>query len=97
MNKNTSKLKSIVAIALYAIVIIIIGVHININKYNFIDNAVEGNTIFYEISNLPEYNGEIYVEINNNIPNFTNEDMTIQKDYYSSLEKGKVRDCNGEN
>ena len=58
---------------------------------------VENNKISYEISNIPKYNGEIYIEINNNNPKFTEEDKKIEKDYYSNLENGKVRNGNDKN
>ena len=69
----------------------------NYLKENQTGNNVEYNKISYEISNIPEYSGETYVEVNNNIPKFTNDDMNLEEDYYSELENGKVRNGDGEN
>ena len=87
MNKN--KLQKI-AIVLFFIIIIFLGLYIKTVQENRQVNEVTNNQISYEISNIPEYNGEIYVLINNNTPSFTNEDMNIDE-YYSSLKDGRVR------
>lgn len=92
MNKN--KLKRI-AIILY-IIIIAVGVYFNIGEENQTGNIIEDSKISYELSNIPEYSGEAYVEINNNIPTFTAEDMKIEE-YYSDLKNGKVRNGNNKN
>ena len=78
MNKNTSKLKQIAIILLFIITIAIGGYF----------NNEENNKISYDISNIPEYSGEIFVEINNNIPEFTTEDINIDGAHYSNLENG---------
>ena len=96
MNKNTSKLKQIAIILLY-IIIIAVGVYFNIGEENPTGNIIENNKISYDISNIPEYSGEIFIEINNNMPEFTAEDMNIQQDYYSNLENGRVRNGNDKN
>jgi len=96
MNKNTSKLKQIAIILLY-IIIIALGVSVNIEEEEQTGNIIENNKISSEISDIPEYSGEPYIEINNNIPEFTNKDINLEEDYYSELEKGKVRNGNGKN
>ena len=95
MNKNTNKLEKIIIILLLSI-IIAIGAYFNIGEENQTGNNVEYKKISYEISDIPEYSGEIYVEINNNIPKFTNDDMNLEEDYYTELKNGKVRNGNGE-
>ena len=60
-------------------------------------NIVENNKISYDISNIPEYSGEIFIEINNNIPEFTTEDINIDGTHYSNLENGRVRNGNDKN
>lgn len=95
MNKNTNKLEKIIIILLFSI-IIAIGAYFNIGEENQTGNNVEYNKISYEISDIPEYSGEIYVEINNNIPKFTNDDMNLEEDYYTELKNGKVRNGNSE-
>lgn len=88
MNKNTNKLEKIITILLF--IIIVVGIYFNYEKENKTESIVD-NKISYEISNIPEYNGKVYVEINNNIPKFIDEDMNLVEDYYSNLEDGKVR------
>lgn len=90
MKKKTNKLvKSISTLLL--IIISIIGLYYYSNYENL------ENKISYEISDIPEYNGKIYIEINNNIPKFSDEDFNIDKDYYSELKNGKVRNGNDKN
>lgn len=94
MNKN--KLEKIVIILLFTI-IIAIGSHFNSEIENQSSNIIDNNMISYEISGIPEYDEKEYVEINNNIPKFTPEDMNLAEDYYSELENGKVRNGNDKN
>ena len=96
MNKNTSKLKQIAIILLF-IIIIAIGGYFNNEEENQTGNIVENNKISYDISNIPEYSGEIFIEINNNIPEFTTEDINIDGAHYSNLENGRVRNGNDKN
>lgn len=96
MNKNTSKLKQIAIILLF-IIIIAIGAYFNNEEENQTGNIVENNKISYDISNIPEYSGEIFIEISNNIPEFTTEDINIEGNYYSNLENGRVRNGNDKN
>lgn len=87
MNKN--KIEKI-AILLFFIVIFFVGLYIKTAQENKQANEVYNNQISYEISNIPEYNGNIYILINNNIPSFTDEDMNIDE-YYTNLENRRVR------
>ena len=96
MNKNTSKLKQIAIILLF-IIIIAIGAYSNNQEENQTGNIVENNKISYDISNIPGYSGEIFIEINNNIPEFTAEDINIEGDHQSNLENGRVRNGNDKN
>lgn len=84
MNKKTNKLSKVI-ITLLVIIISVVG----LSYYS--QNEDLENKISYEIPNIPVYNGEIYVEINNNVPEFSNEDFNIEEDYYSELQNGKVR------
>ncbi len=95
MKKNANKLEKIITILLF--IIIIVGIYFNYEKENQTNTTVNHNKIFYEISNIPEYKGEEYVEINNNIPKFTTEDMNLEEDYYSNLENKKVRNSYDKN
>ena len=92
MNKNANKLERIVIILIASI-----SSYFNFNEENQTSNISNSNKISYEISNIPEYNGKVYIQINNNVPKFSTEDMNIEEDYYSILENGKVRDGNGKN
>lgn len=96
MKKNKSKLKQTARILLY-IIIIAIGIYSNIAEEKTTGDIIENNKVSYDISKIPEYSGEIYIEINNNMTEFTTEDLNIQEDYYSELENGRVRNGNVKN
>lgn len=91
MKKN--KLEKISAILIF-IIVIIISICTDFEKDNNSDNIISDIENSYEISNIPEFNGEISIKINNNIPKFNEEDMNLEKDYYSDLRNGKVRNGN---
>ena len=59
-------------------------------------NETVNNKISYETANIPKYSGEIYVLINNNEPEFSENDMQIDE-YYSELENGRVRNSYDKN
>lgn len=90
MKKNVNRLEKFV-MALLLIIVTIVGVIFNSEGKNKSDNIIDNNEVFYDISNIPQYNGNIYIKINDNIPRFSTEDMKIVEDYYSNLEKGRVR------
>lgn len=79
-----------VGILVLFIIIIFAGLYIKTKKENKQENVVVDNQISYEISNIPEYSGDIYVLINNNKAKFFENDMQIDE-YYSNLEDGRVR------
>lgn len=87
MNKN--KLEKI-AIVLFFIIIIFVGLYVKTDQENKQENVVTDNQISYEISEIPKYSGNIYVVISNNEPKFSENDMQIDE-YYSNLEGGRVR------
>ena len=93
MNKNKLEKIGIVIFAIVILVVMIIGIKENSKSENII-NEIENNKISYEIGNIPEYSGEIYVLINNDIPEFSLEDLNIEEDYYSNLKDEKVRNGN---
>lgn len=90
MKKNVNRLEKFV-MALLLIIVTIVGVIFNSEGKNKPDNIIDNNEVFYDISNIPQYNGNIYIKINDNIPTFSTEDMKIVEDYYSNLENGRVR------
>lgn len=87
MKRN--KLEKVGILVLF-IIIIFVGLYIKTEKENKQENVVADNQIFYEISNIPEYSGDIYVLINNNEPKFSENDIQIDE-YYSNLENGRIR------
>ena len=48
------------------------------NEKNNIENIIQKENIVFDLSTIPEYKSNPYVEINNNIPYFTEEDYTIE-------------------
>ena len=61
----------------------------NYNKENDVNNNIVAN--YNDIIDIPDYTGQIYVEINNNIPYFNENDYTTEAfEKYSNLdEKGR--------
>ena len=52
------------------------------------ENILENTTVSYNLGEIPEYNGKIFVTINNNIPNFEESDFTRECfERYSKLDK----------
>lgn len=90
-NSNNKKINiKQVLIYIFFALIIILGIFTN-NNYN--ENNVNTNTsvkteISYSLENIPEYSDSPYVVINNNQPNFTDEDfLTNSFEYYSDLDE----------
>lgn len=70
-------------IGLVIIICIIVYGYINTNierpsETNNIENTVQNENIILDLSTIPEYSSNPYVEINNNIPYFNEEDYTIE-------------------
>lgn len=90
MNKHKKKIKKLILMLMFS-VFVTIASYFNLGDGNLGQIQETDNYTYYDLSNVPEYSGRMYVEINNNIPTFTREDMNITKDYYSDLKDGKVR------
>ena len=61
----------------------------SVNNYN--ENIINTQNTIFDLSTIPEYSGKPYVEINNNIPYFTEEDYTNEPfEKYSDLGNGKA-------
>ena len=98
MSRNKRKNKEKILGAIITFVIIGIGaffgndilnqeVEKNIVATSSNVNATTNTNINIDIKDIPEYNGKIYIEINNNIPYFTKEDYTINTfENYSNLD-----------
>lgn len=83
--KNTNKLN-----LKQLIVVILIITAVEFIGYFSSDAGASNNvatTISFNINEIPEYNGQAYVMINNNMPNFTEEDYTTEAfEKYSELD-----------
>ena len=78
--KNLNKLLSVVFCFLLAYFIY----YIHLEYVNFKDNKIN---VSYSLENIPAYNGEAYVYLNDNVPTFTDEEKTIESfEYYSPLD-----------
>ena len=82
MNKKIKK----IAIVIFPICLIALIDYFNLD--NIIQETVAtSQTISYDIEQIPEYNGKYYVIINNNEPNFTDEEKTTTSfEQYSNLD-----------
>ena len=82
MNKKIKK----IAIVIFPICLIALIDYFNLD--NIIQETVStSQTISYDIEQIPEYNGKYYVIINNNEPNFTDEEKTTTSfEQYSNLD-----------
>lgn len=87
---NNKKIK-INVVTLIFIILISVFTYFDFYEEDKNDNIVVNTNASYEMANMPDYSGNIYIEINNNIPEFSSEDINIEKDYYSNLENGRVR------
>lgn len=88
--KNKYTLEQIVTLLVFSI---IIGIYFNLNT-NYVSKTSEAteisekSSITFNLNSIPEYENSPYVEINNNIPYFTEEDYTTNVfETYSNLDK----------
>lgn len=84
-NLNTN-IKQILTLIFFSI-IIVIGIYVT-NNYNENENKVNVQPTFsYTLDTIPKYSSEPYVTINNNIPNFQENDFTTNSfEDYSDLD-----------
>lgn len=86
--KTQSNIKQIIYI-IFFVIIVALGIFVssNYNDNNTNTNVNDVNTISYSLNNIPEYSSEPYVIINNNKPNFTEEDFLKESfEDYSKLD-----------
>ena len=93
MKKQEKKKLRKLIIGLIAIAIFAIIEYFNPNVENEINNFLQTGTkateteISFDLNSIPAYSGSPYVYINNNIPNFTEEDFTTEAfEEYSQLD-----------
>lgn len=87
--KNQNKLKELLIFVIFAIIVALSGEFADIINYtnDDINTNTSANTVSFDIENIPEYSGSPYVEINNNIPSFTESDYTTKAfETYSELD-----------
>ena len=87
--KNKKSILNIISQLLVIILVLVIGVfYPNVQeKLNNIENEQTNSIISYNLSDIPEYEGQPYVIINNNIPYFDEEDYTTGSfEKYSELD-----------
>ena len=86
-NKKKKVLKQIITLIIF-IILLIITSQSDINIQEYLHSESEQITVSYNIGEIPEYENEPYVIINNNIPNFEEEDYTTESfETYSKLDK----------
>ena len=87
-SKNKNNIKQLICILIVVIATILTYLESNSqNIENTLDNTIANEVITY-IDNIPDYTGEIYVTINNNIPYFKEDDYTTESfEIYSKLDE----------
>lgn len=86
-NPNTNKNIKQILTLIFFIIIIVIGIYTTNNYKDNENNTNEQLAISYTLDTIPEYSSKPYVIINNNIPNFTDEDFTTSSfENYSDLD-----------
>ena len=86
-NKKLNILEGIFAFFILICISIYGYINQNSNTENSGNNSVNNENIIVDLSIIPEYLGQAYIEINNNIPYFTEEDYTTEPfEEYSKLD-----------
>ena len=86
-NKKTQR--AIISLILFIILTAVAYIQIQLqdNKKDDNSNLASTNIETVNLENIPEYSGEPYIEINNNIPSFTEDDYTTEAfEKYSELD-----------
>lgn len=88
--KNKQKIWQVI-LEIAVIIFILIGGYITSNiesPDNDIENVTQNENIIIDLGAIPEYTSSSYVELNNNIPYFTEEDYTTEPfEKYSEWDK----------
>lgn len=84
--KSKNNIKQILIVIIFAIVIGLVGYFGD--DLNYTNNVSNSNVISTNLENISKYSGTPYVEINNNIPSFTESDYSTDAfETYSKLDK----------
>lgn len=85
-NNTNTNIKQILTL-IFFIIIIVIGIYATNNYKDNENNINEQLAISYTLDTIPEYSSKPYVTINNNIPNFRENDFTTNSfEDYSDLD-----------
>lgn len=94
-NNNKYNILNSIATTLIVICIIVLG-YINQNSKisnetnNSIENIIQSENRIFDLATIPEYTSSPYVEINNNVPYFSEEDYKTEPfENYSDWENGR--------
>ena len=86
MTRKTRNKKQNIIISTITIIIILCVAYQNEIKTFMTEPLIEPKET-YKLENIPDYNGKAYIEINNNRPNFTEEDYSKKNfEIYSDLD-----------
>lgn len=89
-NNKQNVWKAIVTVIIMAFIIALEYINQNVeisNKKNNIENTTQKTNVVFDLSTIPEYTSSPYVEINDNIPYFTEDDCTTEPfEDYSNLD-----------
>ena len=69
----------------------------NIQNENIQTNTIIETNASIGIEDIPKYSGQIFITINNDNPDFSEEDFKLNEDIYSNLVEEKVRNGNDKN
>lgn len=87
MSKKEKKILKQIATFLIAMLLIIALEYINNNFYHNQDEQSVPVANYNSVEEVPEYTGQIYVELNNNVPYFNEQDYTTEAfEKYSELD-----------
>ena len=90
--KNKKKLNQIIIGSMFTILVIVVGyfnpeIRQKVNSLNNENEVQTKSVMSYDLGDIPQYSDTPYVVINNNIPNFSQEDYTTQSfEKYSELD-----------
>ena len=77
--RKNKKILQLITSTIVLIVIIIFGyINQDVVIQNNIQNEIQEEKVNFDLSTIPEYTDKPYIEINNNIPDFAEEDYSIE-------------------